>query len=65
MERGKNPLNPPPDPAKPSSPRPWRTGGSVYRTIYDADDRLIGMLDRAEDAALVVAAVNASAITRG
>jgi hypothetical protein len=36
----------------------WRTGRKVGRTIYDANDQLIGVMDRAEDAARVVAAVN-------
>lgn len=43
---------------------PWRTGRSVGRTIYDADDELIGVMDAPEDAALVVAAVNRDAEER-
>lgn len=39
-------------------PRPWRTGRKVGRTIYDADDRLIGLMDTPELAAWVVLAVN-------
>lgn len=46
------------------SPRPWRTGNHVGRTIYRQDPNeprgvLIGVMDTPEDAALVVAAVNA------
>lgn len=41
-----------------TSPRPWRTGRKVGRTIYDAKDRLIGMMDTSEDAAAVVLAMN-------
>lgn len=48
-----------PSPWIPLSPRPWRTGRKVFRTIYDADNTLIGMMDTPEDAALVVRAVNA------
>jgi hypothetical protein len=51
-----------PDDASPTTPGPWRTGSQVHRTIYgDASDgkgRLIGLMDRPEDAALVVQAVN-------
>ncbi len=39
--------------------RPWRTGRQVGRTVYDASDRLIGLMDTPELASLVVAAVNA------
>ena len=56
-----------------TSPRPWRTGTSIPRNIYDGSPepvsvdpayagpggRDIGRMDRAEDAVLVVAAVNA------
>lgn len=42
------------------SPLPWRQGRSVGRTIYDADDILIGVMDKVEDAALVVFMVNKS-----
>lgn len=38
------------------SPGPWRVGRKVGRTVYDANDRLIGVMDTAEDAALAVAA---------
>ena len=56
----RHPLNPPPNPTKNHcSPTPWRAGRSVHRTIYDANERLIGMMDTPEDAALVIAAVNA------
>jgi hypothetical protein len=37
------------------SPGPWRTGRQVHRTIYDAEDRLIGVMDRVEDARLAAA----------
>lgn len=37
---------------------PWRVGMRVGRTIYDADDNLIGMLDTAELAERAVEAVN-------
>lgn len=39
-----------------TTPGPWRTGTKAYRTIYDAENRLIGLMDRAEDATLVAAA---------
>lgn len=39
-------------------PLPWRVGRKVGRTVYDADDELIGVMDTRELAALVVAAVN-------
>ena len=39
------------------SPQPWRVGRKVGRTIYDADDRLIGVMDTVEDAQHVVAAL--------
>jgi hypothetical protein len=39
--------------------RPWRVGRSLGRTVYDADDRLLGMLDTSDLAAVVVACVNA------
>lgn len=42
----------------PSNPPPWRVGRKVGRTIYDADDVLIGLMDTPELAALVVASVN-------
>lgn len=38
---------------------PWRVGRKVGRTIYDANDVLIGMMDTPGLAAVVVAAVNA------
>lgn len=37
---------------------PWRQGRKVGRTLYDADDRLIGVMDTLELAARVVQAVN-------
>jgi hypothetical protein len=38
----------------------WYTGSSLFRAIYDADDRLIGVIvDRHVHAALLVDAVNA------
>jgi hypothetical protein len=37
---------------------PWRVGRSVGRTLYDADDHLIGVMDTPELAARVVEAVN-------
>jgi len=40
------------------SPGPWRVGRKVGRTIYNADDRLIGVMDTVVDAAAVVLAVN-------
>lgn len=39
------------------SPGEWRTGRKVFRTLY-ADDVLIGMLDRPDDARLCSAAPN-------
>jgi hypothetical protein len=41
------------------SPRPWRVGTKALRTIYDANNELIGLMDHPEDAALVVACANA------
>ena len=38
--------------------KPWRVGRKVGRTIYDATDKLIGMMDTPELAALVTTAVN-------
>ena len=40
------------------SPFPWRTGRKVHRTVYDANDVLIGVMDHPADAALVVEVVN-------
>lgn len=40
---------------------PWRVGRSVGRMIYDADDRLIGVMDTPELAAYVVHAANLAA----
>lgn len=37
------------------TPGKWRTGTKVFRTVY-ADNKLIGVMDRAEDARLVAAA---------
>lgn len=42
-----------------TSPGPWRVGRKVGRTIYDADNRLIGVMDTVDDAVRVVEAVNA------
>lgn len=39
----------------------WRTGRSVGRTIYDADDNLIGMMDSSDLASAAVDAVNSKA----
>jgi hypothetical protein len=39
--------------------RPWRVGRQVGRTVYDAHDRLIGVMDTPILAELVVLAVNA------
>jgi len=38
------------------SPGPWRTGRQVHRTLYDASDRLIGVMDWSSDAQLAAAA---------
>lgn len=38
------------------SPGPWRTGRKVGRTIYDATDRLIGVMDGSVDARLAAGA---------
>jgi hypothetical protein len=37
---------------------PWRQGRKVGRTIYDANDELIGVMDTPELAAKVVKAIN-------
>lgn len=37
------------------TPGTWRTGRKVFRTVY-AEDKLIGVMDRAEDATLAAAA---------
>jgi hypothetical protein len=42
-------------------PTPWRHGRSVYRTIYDANEVLIGMMDTAELAEIVIFSVNIQA----
>lgn len=44
-----------------SSPTPWRGGTKVHRTLYDGENKLIGMMDTAEDAAAVCAAMNGRA----
>ncbi len=44
------------------SPLPWRVGTKVGRTIYDAADRLIGVMDTVDDAKLVVNSVNDSQV---
>lgn len=54
-------LTPKPKPKPSTSARvgtPWRRGRSVGRTIYNADETLIGVMDTPELAALVVDAVN-------
>jgi len=43
--------------------KPWRVGRKVGRTIYDADDNLIGMMDTRELAAEVVRCVNVSLVS--
>ncbi len=40
------------------STTPWRVGRKVGRTIYDADNNLIGCMDTIQDAAFVVTAVS-------
>lgn len=44
-----------------ASPGPWRCGRHLGRTLYcdDGDGEVLGMLDRAEDTALAVAARSA------
>lgn len=37
---------------------PWRTGRRIGRTLYDANDQLVGVLDTPELAERVVTAVN-------
>jgi hypothetical protein len=44
---------------------PWRVGSKVGRTVYDAHDRLIGVMDTPTLALLVVAAVNVMAEQKG
>ena len=41
--------------------RPWRVGREIARTLYDADGNVLGMLDDADLAGIVVACVNAPA----
>lgn len=41
-----------------TSPLPWRCGRKVGRTIYDANNNLIGVMDRQQDAIAIVFAVN-------
>lgn len=38
---------------------PWRVGHKALRTLYDANDRLVGVVDTPDMATLVVEAVNA------
>ena len=38
---------------------PWRVGRKALRTLYDANDRLVGVVDTPDMATLVVEAVNA------
>lgn len=45
-------------PSREKGTRPWRTGQSVGRTLYDANDALIGTLDTPELAARAAASVN-------
>jgi len=42
--------------------RPWRVGNSVGRTLYDANDTLIGTMDTPELATMVEGAVNVVAM---
>jgi hypothetical protein len=42
---------------------PWRVGRSIGRTLYDADDEFVGLLDTRELATRVVAAVNRFGVT--
>jgi hypothetical protein len=44
---------------------PWRQGRSVGRTIYDAQDELIGVMDRPDLAERVAQSVNDSAPAPG
>lgn len=48
-----------------TSPGPWRVGRKVGRTIYDATDRLIGVMDSVEDARLIAAAPELLAALKG
>ncbi len=41
------------------SPLPWRFGRKVGRTLYDARDQLIGLMDSGHDALFIVRACNA------
>ena len=41
----------------PKGEEPWRAGRKVGRTIYDAHDNLIGVMDTPEMASAVVAAM--------
>lgn len=43
---------------------PWRVGRSVGRTIYDAHDQLLGVMDEPWLAAQVVTAVNERALIK-
>ncbi len=43
---------------------PWRVGTHVGRTVYDAQDNLIGTMDTPALAAQVVAAVNERELAR-
>lgn len=45
------------EPQKPKGAHPWRVGKRVGRTIYDAHDQLIGVMDTPELAIIVVASV--------
>jgi hypothetical protein len=47
-----------------ASPSPWRTGRCVFRTLYSGE-RLIGMLDRPEDAAFAATAREAMPLLPG
>lgn len=46
-----------------TAPPPWRVGRTVGRTIYDADDQLIGVMDTPGLASAVVAAINLLTVT--
>lgn len=44
--------------SEPPGTTPWRVGRKAGRTLYDKNDRLIGMVDSPDMASLVVEAVN-------
>lgn len=43
---------------EPIGTTPWRVGRKVGRTLYDRNDRLVGVVDTPDIATLVVEAVN-------